>query len=404
MVVSDLSCISDGTGEIAREPGVETPLVSVVVPVRNEARHLGRTLGQLTAQQYDPRRFEILVIDGRSDDGTWELAAKFAERFGNVRVFSNPRRLSSAARNIGVRHAQGDIIVVIDGHCELGDRYLARLVDAFERSGADCIGRPQPLDVSNATGLQRAIAAARSSPLGHHPASHIYSAQEGFVPAKSVAVAYRRSVFDAVGLFDETFDACEDVEFNHRVDRAGLRCYLAPDVSVHYQPRSTLRGLFYQLLRYGRGRIRLLRKHPETLSWATLLPLVFVVGLFAGLPLALAAILPRMIYVAAIVAYAAIVSLGSFAIGVSRKNLQLVPQLVAVVATIHLGSGIGMLLETIRFRQPAESRTQGGSIRSGESMPLQPSNVTCPLPLDGRGAGGEDGVNALAAAAESAHS
>jgi len=332
------------------------PLVSVVVPVRNEARHIRQTLGHLVAQQYDPRRYEILVVDGQSTDGTPELAAEFAARFSSLRVFSNPRRLSSAARNIGVQHARGDILVVVDGHCELDDRYLTNLVAAFQRSGADCVGRPQPLDVSKASLLQRAIAAARSAPLGHHPASHIYSSQEGFVPAKSVAVAYRRSVFDAVGLFDETFDACEDVEFNHRLDRAGLRCYLAPAVAVHYQPRDTLRGLFYQLLRYGRGRIRLLRKHPDTLSAATLIPLVFVIGLIVGLPLSVAVPWLRAIYCAALIAYATIVLLAALVIGIRRRSLALVPWLVAVFSAIHVGSGVGMLLEALCPRRPAAFR------------------------------------------------
>ena len=120
-----------------------------------------------------------------------------------VRILDNPKLLSSAARNVGIRESQGEIVIIVDGHCEISDRrYLRKLADAFARSGADCIGRPQPLDVAGATLLQQAIAAARSSRLGHHPDSHIYSRTEKFVPALSVAVAYRRDVFDRVGHFD----------------------------------------------------------------------------------------------------------------------------------------------------------------------------------------------------------
>ena len=76
---------------------------------------------------------------------------------------------------------------------------VVSMAAAFERSGAACVGRPQPLDVTGAGPLQRAIAAARASRLGHHPASFIYAASEGFVPPQSVAVAYRRTVFDRLG-------------------------------------------------------------------------------------------------------------------------------------------------------------------------------------------------------------
>src|SRR5262249_16530671 len=147
-------------------------------------------------------------------------------------------------------------------------------------------GRPQPLEVAGATPVQRAIAAARSSRLGHHPDSFIYSAAERFVPPQSVAVAYRRSVFETVGLFDERFDACEDVEFTPRVARAGLKCFFPPLAKVHYHPRGSLPGLFRQMVRYGRGRVRLLRKHPETFRLPGFLPALFLAGVAAGLALA----------------------------------------------------------------------------------------------------------------------
>lgn len=334
----------------ANEPSpTPLPLVSVIVPVRNEAACIERTLAQLVAQRYDPDRFEILVIDGQSTDGTQGLVAGFAQRHPNVRLLDNPRRLSSAARNLGVQQARGEILVVVDGHCELDNRdLLGDLVDAFRRSGADCVGRPQPLDITDASPWQRAIAAARSSPLGHHPDSHIYSSQEGFVPAGSVAVAYQRSVFDAVGLFDERFDACEDVELNHRVDRAGLRCFFTPRVAIRYRPRASLRGLFRQMVRYGRGRMRLLRKHRDTFSWGTMVPLVFVAGLLAGLPLSYAAPWLKVLYAAALTVYGAAVLVVSLSIGLRRGNMALLPRLPFVFATIHLGCGAGMLLELCR--------------------------------------------------------
>jgi len=323
-----------------------TPFITVVMPVRNEARFIERTLAQLVTQSYDPERFEIIVVDGQSTDGTPERVAKFVKQYGNVRLYTNPRRLGSAARNVAFRHARGDVVVIVDGHCELeDDRYLAKLASAFDRSGADCIGRPQPLDIPGASTLQRAIAAARSSWLGHHPDSHVYSSQEGFVPAGSVAVAYRRSVFEQVGCFDERFDACEDVELNHRIDRAGLRCFFTPEVAIHYAPRTTLRGLFRQLVRYGRGRVRLARKHPETFSFGILPPPMLVAGLVAGLPLSFAASWLAMAYLAAVVLYATILAAASASAALRWRSVCLLFWLPLVFLTIHVASGMGMLLE-----------------------------------------------------------
>ena len=165
-----------------------------------------------------------------------------------------------------------------------------------------------------------------------------------------MAVAYRRRVFEQVGAFDERFDACEDVELNHRLDRAGLRCFFTPDVAVRYAPRDTLRGLFRQLVRYGRGRVRLWRKHRETFSLGILPPTLLVAGLLAGLPLSFAAGWLAAIYVGAIMLYGVILLAGSASIAIHRRSLGLfVPSLCAYV-TIHLASGTGILMELFRIR------------------------------------------------------
>jgi succinoglycan biosynthesis protein ExoA len=322
------------------------PLISIIVPVRNEAKCIERTLARLVTQRYDPRRFEVIVVDGESSDGTPELVAKFARRHDNVRLFCNARRLSSAARNIGIREARGDVVVVVDGHCELqDDGYLAALAAAFQQSGADCVGRPQPLDIAAASPLQRAIAAARSSRLGHHPDSHVYSGREGFVPAKSVAVAYRRSVFERVGGFDERFDACEDVEFNHRVDCAGLRCYFTPRLAAAYRPRDNLRDLFRQLARYGRGRVRLLRAHPETFRLPTFLPALFVLGCLAGLGAMWWPYWLRAAYLLALALYGASVATASLVAAARGRDVMALFWLPLVFFTIHAGAGCGILFE-----------------------------------------------------------
>jgi succinoglycan biosynthesis protein ExoA len=333
-----------------------TPFISVVVPVRNEEAFIGATLEQLFGQSYAPDSFEVLVADGGSTDATRDVVAAFRQRHPNLTLVHNPKVWSSAGRNAAVRVARGEIVLLVDGHCEIeGLRYLAEIDAAFARSGADCVGRPQPLDVTGAGRLQRAIALARSSRLGHHPASHIYSDSEGFVPPQSVAVAYRRAVFERVGLFDEDFDACEDVEFNHRVARAGLRCFFTPRVRLRYFPRSSLTGLFRQMVRYGRGRMRLFRKHRDTFSAPGFMPAAFVAGVVAGPLLALA--LPPLVpvYAGGLGMYALMLLLFSLGLALRRKQPELLPLLPLVFLAIHCGAGAGILWEALAgSRRPRE--------------------------------------------------
>lgn len=322
------------------------PFITVIVPVRNEERFLSATLHPLLFQEYRSDRYEILVVDGQSTDNTVAVVRRLQSEFPQLQLHYNPRRLSSAARNIGIRRARGDFVVIVDGHCELRNRhYLRDLACAFQQTGADCLGRSQPLDVQTASPLQRTIALARASRLGHNPGSHIYSDRGGYVKPQSVAVAYRKSVFETIGLFDERFDACEDVEFNHRVDAAGLKCYLAPELTVHYQPRNSLTGLAWQMQRYGRGRARLLIKHPETLSLPPLVPALFLVGLLTAFLLGLVTPLFAAAFCLAVLIYGA--GLCGFAVWLSARGraAELSPLFPAVFLAIHVGAGWGVLAE-----------------------------------------------------------
>ncbi len=335
----------------AEDVSAALPFVSVIVPVRNEGAFIASTLDQLLAQDYPTDCFEVLVADGGSTDETRSIVAALANQNDNLRLLDNPGRWSSAGRNVAVRAARGDIVLLIDGHCEIDNpRYLAEIAEAFQRSGAACVGRPQPLDVAGVTTMQQAVAAARASRLGHHPASHIWSDREGFVPPQSVAIAYRREVFEEVGFFDERFDACEDVEFNHRVARAGLRCWLTPRVRVRYHPRESLGQLFRQMVRYGRGRVRFLRKHPDSFSLSGFVPAAFLAGLVIGPLLATLFSVLWTVYAGTLAVYIVLLLMTSLSISYRQREPALLPLLPLVFTTVHLGAGAGQCWELLTGR------------------------------------------------------
>ena len=319
--------------------------VSVIVPVRNEAKHIARTLRGLANQEFPTADYEILVIDGESEDGTRDIVLEHLPMIPNLYLFDNPKRLASAARNVGVQHAHGDYIVIVDGHCQIRDRhYLTKLVVAFESSRADSLGRPQPLRADNPTPFQLAVSAARASWLGHNPASAIYSSKPGFIDPDNVAVAYRRNVFERVGLFDESFDACEDVEFNTRVRLAGLTCYFAPEIAIEYQPRPTLRGLAYQMARYGRGRAKLAVKHLSTVTVPSLAPSALLIWMIVGV--VLSAMWPPFAVAlgASLAIYGLLIILESIRVARATKQVRRI-RLPLVFAAIHVGFGWGYLRE-----------------------------------------------------------
>ncbi|MEW5735104.1 MAG: glycosyltransferase family 2 protein [Thermodesulfobacteriota bacterium] len=336
----------------------ETPFITVVVPVRNEEPYIGATLSMLLAQDWPADRLEILVADGMSTDATAEKVRQMAAKDPRVRLLENRRKLSSAGRNLGFAQGRGDVFVVVDGHCHVeGDGLFRSIAACLQKSGAACLGRPQPLDPPGISEFQQAVAAARASALGHGRGSYIYSKHEGFISPVSNGAVYLRRVVEALDGVDESFDACEDVEYNLRVEKAGFSAYMSPDLTVKYFPRESLGGLWRQMVRYGRGRARLNAKHPETGSAASLAPLVFVAGLLVLLLVSLFSHTGLALLLAALGFYGAVVAAFSIFLG-AQKGPRFTATLIPVFFVIHAGLGWGMLSERLArrlFRRRAAS-------------------------------------------------
>jgi succinoglycan biosynthesis protein ExoA len=331
--------------------GSARPTVSVVLPVRNEGRFIGSVLQELAEQDFPRGDYEIIVVDGESTDDTVAIASKYRDRFDRFQIIENPMRLSAAARNLGFRAATGEFILYVDGHCRIpSNSLLTDMVAIFRRSGADALCRPQPQTAGPQTYFQQAVSLARSSALGHALDSTIYNDQERVVPAASSGAMYRRDVFDKIGEFDEQFDACEDVEFNTRVDKAGLKAMISPRLTIEYAARTSLRGLFRQLYRYGYGRWKLFRKHPSTLGIGTLIPVFFVLGLFA-LPFAwLVSLKAGLIISVPYVFYLITACAISLSIA-GRKRKALVFILPIIFFTIHFAFGMGFIVAVAKSQR-----------------------------------------------------
>ncbi|MFZ1986914.1 MAG: glycosyltransferase family 2 protein, partial [Desulfatitalea sp.] len=323
------------------------PFITVCMPVRNEADFIAETLIQLLTQDYPANRFEIIVADGESSDNTRRIVEIISRKFPQVLLRNNPKRLSGAGRNVCFAEGRGDIFLVVDGHCYVPSANLFKnVVECFEKSDADCLGRAQPLDPPKLTPFQKAVAAARRSRIGHSSDSLIYSGCEGFVSPRSNGAVYKRSLIEKVGRVDEAFDACEDVEFNCRVERAGLKTYMSPCLTIKYYPRSNLPALFKQMVRYGRGRYRLIAKHPGMFSFNIMVPPLFVIGLFLLPFLLIRGRLPALAGLGTLGIYLLMLFGTSISIAL-REGAFVLPLLGPIFFTIHAGIGYGFLKEAL---------------------------------------------------------
>jgi cellulose synthase/poly-beta-1,6-N-acetylglucosamine synthase-like glycosyltransferase len=251
------------------------PLVTIAMPCRDEEAYIEGCIRAVQEQDWPRDRLEILVADGMSIDATREILARLAAEDTRIRLVDNPARIQAAGLNECVRLARGEVIVRMDVHADYPPDFVRQCVGALERTGADTVGGPARPRAR--TFFQRCVAMALDSPFGIGGSAYRKPDAEGFVESVWPG-AFRRSVFERVGLFDPHAVTNEDAELNQRITAAGGRVYLSRDIVVHYYPRESPRALARQYFKYGQGRARTLLKHRKLLTLRPALPFLWLAG------------------------------------------------------------------------------------------------------------------------------
>ncbi|MDB4956390.1 MAG: glycosyl transferase [Myxococcales bacterium] len=309
------------------------PRVTIAMPAYNEENYIAACIESVQAQDYPRELIEILVADGRSTDRTRAILAKLSAEDPRIQTIDNPERLQAAGLGLLVKAAQGDIIVRMDVHCEYAPDYVRKCVETLERTGADNVGGAQRAKAK--TFFQRALCAALDSPLGVGGAKYRSADSEGFVDTVFLG-AFRRRVFETVGMWDPRAITNEDSELNQRILEGGGQIYLSRDIIVHYFPRDSLKSLAKQYYKYGRGRARTLIKLG---SFPTLRPALPFIMVSAG---AVMVLVPPLWPVAAAAAATYALATGGEAIRVGRKvGAKAIPIVWSIFPAIHAAHGAG---------------------------------------------------------------
>src|SRR6185437_4046429 len=257
--------------------------VSVIMPVRNEERHLAEAVSAVLCQDY-PGALELVLAVGPSKDKTEHIAEGLAAADRRITVVANPSGHIPAALNAAVKASRHDVVIRVDGHALLPPGYIATAVRTLADTGAVNVGGIMAAE--GITSFQRAVAWAMTSPAGVGSAKYHTGGEPG--PASSVYLgAFRRSAIDGVGGYDERYLRAEDWEMNHRLREAGGLVWFQPELKVSYRPRATIGALWSQYFHYGRWRHVVARMHAGTINPRYLAPPTAVsamaVGTLAGL-------------------------------------------------------------------------------------------------------------------------
>lgn len=355
-----------------------TPTVTVVIPCRNEQRHIEQCLRTALGQVSPSGDFEVVVADGMSDDDTRALVEQVAGTDHRVRLIDNPRHTVSAGLNAAIRLARGQIIVRMDAHTEYAPDYLQQCVRVLEETGATNVGGPARTKAD--TYAQRAVAAAYHSPFSAGGARFHDVNYEGYVDTVTYG-CWRREAFEQFGYFDEELVRNQDDEHNLRIIRGGGKVYQSPDIRSWYHPRGSLGALLTQYMQYGYWKVRVIQKHKLPASWRHLVPGAFLLALmllflFSALSsLSARVVSPSNEFVAGnptfsyphlslfliLAAYALALFVASL-VTAARFGLILFPMLPFVFPCYHFGYGFGFLRGVWDFivcrRQPKAAFTQ----------------------------------------------
>ena len=334
--------------------------VSVIVPCRNEIRYIRAFLNCIFSQECEGMEMEVLIADGRSEDGTRAVLREFEMKCTDLVILDNPEKIVSAGLNRAIREAKGEIVIRMDVHAEYASDYVRSCVKTLRETNADNVGGPA---LARAEGyLAQAIAHAFQTRFARGYAKSRDPRYEG--PVDSVPYGcWRKSTLERIGLFDETLVRSQDYELNTRLISSGGIVWQSPNIRFWYRPRGSLSGLFSQYFQYGYWKLAVVRKHGRQSTWRNFVPGSCLLGGVALLLCAAAARLDgfegwRNAFLdawLALVSLYLVVSFASSFLVAKRKGWRFFPCLPIVFAVYHLSYALGFIL-ALAYRPAAGDR------------------------------------------------
>ncbi len=323
----------------------KTEFVSLLVAMRNENAFIDKCISSLVSQEYPHENFEVIVLDGCSNDDSVSIVEEYLPQYPFLRLAFNPKKTQSAAWNLGIQQSQGTIIGIVSAHSTLAPDYVSNLVETIHRTGVDMVGGPT---VAASTGfVAEVIALALNSPFGVGNARFHYTTKEIEVDTVFMGACYRH-VYEKIGGFDEEMVRNQDDEFSYRLRENGGRIICNPNIKSIYYNRADLMSLWKQYFQYGFYKVRVLQKHPLQMSFRQFVPPVFVLSLLMALLLTV--FLPWGWIVLALTAGSYLAAnLAASILTASKKGWKHLWLLPVTFAILHLSYGSGFLWGLVKF-------------------------------------------------------
>jgi glycosyltransferase involved in cell wall biosynthesis len=326
--------------------------VSIVIPVYNEEHYIAQCLESLIKQDFPKEKFEILLVDGKSTDNTINIIESYLEQNKHIRLLNNPDKTTPKGMNIGIKSARGNIIIVTSAHALLQNDYLSKCISTFERTDAISVGGQMITLPKNTSLIAKAISIATAHVFGVGNSKFRTSTKAGYVDTVAFG-AFKKEIFDKIGLFNEQLPRNQDLEFNSRIIKNGGKIYLNPEIKSYYYNRSTLKELWKQNFTNGQWNIYTYLISQESLSTRHFIPFIFVLSIMINLLISFYSLIGKILLFIVLISHSILSFTFSLKLSI-KHDMRLFTLLPIVFLVLHLSYGCGSMWGLItlkRFKQ-----------------------------------------------------
>ena len=326
----------------------KTLQVSIIIPTRNRKDSLKEGLLSLTHLDYPQNKYEVIVIDDGSTDGTEDMIIEIRDSLTYTFHYGRLKEKKgvSSARNLGMQIAKGQIFVFTDDDCLFEKGCLTNLLNGFNSPKVGAVGG---LDRTpeNATTFSKCVDYLFTSFIGTGGLRGGGLRVGRYYP-KGCNMAVLREAVDCVGEFDEHLVPGEEIEFGYRIEKAGYKIRFVPGAFVWHKRRTSLRALLQKMFKIGYTRVVLARKHRGLLQIGHMIPLIGILMVFSLLILSL--IFPYAFKVLIIILsiYLLTLLISGFQAFFRIKDIRVLFLIPLLLSLHHLTHGLGFLIAGIK--------------------------------------------------------
>jgi len=249
-------------------------LVSVIVVAKNEEKNISDCLDSLISQQFPEDEYEIIVVDGGSEDRTQDIVRNYP-----VKLFIDTYGTLGHQRNTGIENARGKYIAFTDADCVADKLWLKELVNAIENSSKEvaAIGGPN-LVMESDNDFAQLVGYAQETFFGSGGSPQALNSKNNLDDVVSIPncnAIYKRDIM-ASAKYDDRIHMAEDAELNYRIRNKGYKFMYIPSAVVWHHRVSSPKRFIRKMFAYGEGMARIIKKHKNSVRWYAFLPAIAV--------------------------------------------------------------------------------------------------------------------------------